>query len=304
MKLGFVSAILPECSLVQVLDFAAQEKFDCVELMCWPAGKAERRYAGITHVDVTNFSENDAQRVRKLAADRNVAISGLGYYPNPLSADAEESTRVVAHLKKVIEAAALLGIKQVNSFIGRDPKKSIDENWPRFMEVWPPLIRHAEQHGVRIGIENCPMFFSADEWPSGKNLAISPAVWRRMFAAIPSNHFGLNFDPSHLVWQQMDHLKPLREFSSRIFHVHAKDVRVDREKLDDVGIFATPLQFHCPKLPGLGEIDWGRFISVLGDTGYAGPVCIEVEDRAYEQSLERRQAALRQSGAFLRNFIR
>jgi sugar phosphate isomerase/epimerase len=303
MKLGFVSAILPDLSLEEVLDFAAQEKFDCVELMCWPTGKSERRYAGVTHVDVSEFSENDARRIRELAARRNVSISGLGYYPNPLSADAEESTRVTAHLKKVIQAAALLGVKQVNSFVGRDPKKSIDENWPKFLEIWTPLIRHAEQHGVRIGIENCPMYFSADEWPSGKNLAISPAVWRRMFTDISSQNFGLNYDPSHLVWQQMDYIEPLREFASRLFHIHAKDVRIDHEKLDDVGILATPLQYHCPKLPGLGEIDWGHFISVLGDVGYQGPVCIEVEDRAYEQSLERRHAALRQSGSYLRNFI-
>lgn len=304
MKLGFVSAILPDFSLEQVLDFAAQEKFDCVELMCWPTGKAERRYAGITHIDVAEFSSADASRVRELAERKGVSISALGYYPNALSVDLEESARVVEHLKKVIKASALLGLNAVNTFVGRDPKKSIDGNWPRFLEVWPPLIRFAEEHGVRIGIENCPMFFTADEWPAGKNLAISPAIWRRMFEAIPSPNFGLNYDPSHLVWQQMDCIKPMCEFASRIFHVHAKDVRVDREKLDDVGILGTPLQYHCPKLPGLGEIDWGRFFSVLGDTGYAGPVCIEVEDRAYEHSQERRLAALRQSRAYLRNFAR
>jgi len=304
MKLGFVSAILPDLTLEQVLDFAAQEKFDCVELMCWPAGKAERRYAGITHVDVSDFGESSARAVRALTERTGVSISALGYYPNPLSADGEESRRVVDHLKKVIRAAALLNIKQVNSFVGRDPKKSIDENWPRFLEVWPPLIQLAEELGVRIGIENCPMFFSDDEWPSGKNLAVSPAVWRRLFEAIPSSHFGLNYDPSHLVWQQMNYINPLREFASRIFHVHAKDVRVDREKLDDVGILGTPLQYHSPKLPGLGEIDWGRFFSILGDSGYSGPVCIEVEDRAYEHSRERRMAALKQSGAYLRQFLR
>lgn len=304
MQLGFVSAILPDFTLEQVLDFAAQEQFDCVELMCWPSGKAERRYAGITHIDVADFGPDEASRVRDLTARKGLVISALGYYPNALSADLDESNRAVEHLKKVIQAAALLNVNTVNSFVGRDPKKSIDENWPRFLEVWPPLVRFAEEHGVKIGIENCPMYFSADEWPAGKNLAISPAVWRRMFEAIPSPNFGLNYDPSHLVWQQMDYIRPLREFAARIFHVHAKDVRVDREKLDDVGILATPLQYHCPKLPGLGEIDWGRFFSVLGDSGYAGPVCIEVEDRAFESSQERRLAALRQSGAYLRKFVR
>ena len=304
MKLGFVSAILPESSLEEVLKFAGEQNFDCVEFMCWPTGKAERRYAGVTHIDVTEFTATDANKVRELTRKYNVNISALGYYPNPLSSDPEESTRVTAHLKKVIQAAALLDVNHVNSFIGRDPKKSIDENWPRFLEVWKPLIKFAEEQGVRVGIENCPMYFSADEWPSGKNLAISPAVWRRMFKDIPSANFGLNFDPSHLVWQHMDYLKPLNEFASRIFHVHAKDVRVDREKLNDVGILGTPLQYHCPKLPGLGEIEWGRFFSVLGDAGYTGPVCIEVEDRAYEANQERRKDALRQSGSYLRNFIR
>jgi sugar phosphate isomerase/epimerase len=124
-----------------------------------------------------------------------------------------------------------------------------------------------------------------------------------MFEAIPSPNFGLNFDPSHLVWQQMDYVKPLREFASRLFHVHAKDVRIDKDRLDEVGILATPLQYHCPKLPGLGEVDWGRLLSVLGDVGYRGPVCIEVEDRAYEATLETRKAALRQSATFLRQFM-
>jgi sugar phosphate isomerase/epimerase len=191
----------------------------------------------------------------------------------------------------------------MNTFVGRDWTKSVDDNWPQFLDVWKPLVRFAEEHNVRVGIENCPMFFSSDEWPGGKNLAASPAIWRRMFADIPSGYFGLNFDPSHLVWQQMDYLQPLREFADRIFHVHAKDVRIDRDRLNDVGILAHPLEYHTPKLPGLGEVDWGRFFSVLGDTGFRGPVCVEVEDRAYEGSLELRKASLRQSATFLRNFI-
>jgi sugar phosphate isomerase/epimerase len=179
----------------------------------------------------------------------------------------------------------------------------VEENWPRFLEVWRPLISFAEERRVKVGIENCPMFFTRDEWPGGKNLATSPAIWRRMFAEIPSVHFGLNYDPSHMVWQGMDYLKPLREFSSRLHHLHAKDVRVDRERLDDVGILATPNQYHTPKLPGLGEVDWGRFFSALTDAGYRGPVCVEVEDRAYEGSLESRKAALLQSVTYLRQYV-
>lgn len=303
MKLGFVSAILPDLSLEEVVGFADAEGFACVELMCWPPGEAERRYAGVTHLDVTNFDPASAGRVQERMAAAGVEISGLGYYPNLLAADRDEARVAIEHLQKVIRAAGLLGAERVNTFVGRDPTRSVEENWPRFQEVWPPLVRLAEESGVRIGIENCPMLFTRDEWPGGKNLATTPAIWRRMFEEIPSDHFGLNYDPSHMVWQQMDPVKPIREFASRIIHVHAKDARVDRDRLNDVGILATPLEYHTPKLPGLGEVDWPAFFAALTDAGYRGPVCIEVEDRAYEGSLEDRKRALVQSARFLRNFI-
>jgi sugar phosphate isomerase/epimerase len=300
MKLGFVSAILPELSLDQVVRFAAEEHFQCVELMCWPRGRAERRYAGVTHLDMDGFDREEARRVCELVQAAGVAISGLGYYPNPLAPDPAEAQVYIDQLRRIIVAAELLGVGLVNTFVGRDPARSVDANWPRFLEVWPPLVRFAEEHGVRIGIENCPMLFSGDEWPGGKNLAHSPAVWRRMFAEIPSPAFGLNYDPSHLVWQQMDYLRPLAEFAPRIFHVHLKDALVQRERLDEVGILATPLEYHAPRLPGRGAIDWPRFLAALEAAGYQGPACIEVEDRDFEGSLDNRRAALRQSGAFLR----
>lgn len=303
ITLGFVSAILPDLSLEEVVEFAAAEGFDCVELMCWPKGKAERRYAGVTHVDVSGFTQAEANRINKLVANAGIKISGLGYYPNPLAPDRDEAQVYIDHLKQVILAAELLGLGVVNTFVGRDWQKSVDDNWPRFMEVWPPLIAFAAAHNVRIGIENCPMAFSADEWPGGKNLAHTPAIWRRMFEAIPSDSFGLNYDPSHMVWQHMDYVKPLRDFTDKLFHLHAKDVRVDKHRLDEVGVMATPLEFHAPKLPGLGDIDWGQFFSVLTDTGYDGPICIEVEDRAYEGSLEARKASVIQSGRYLRQFM-
>jgi sugar phosphate isomerase/epimerase len=303
MMLGFVSAILPDLSLEEVIGFAAETGYECVEVMCWPPGKADRRYAGVTHVDVTRLGPPEADRIRKLCDSNRVVISGLGYYPNVLSPDAAEAAATRAHLEQVIRAAPLIGIRQVNTFVGRDWRRSVDDNWPRFLEVWPPLVRLAEECQVRIGIENCPMLFTADEWPGGKNLATSPAIWRRMFEAIPSSAFGPNLDPSHFVWQQMDEIQPIRDFIDRLFHVHAKDVRVDRSRLDDVGILGTPLSYHQPKLPGLGDVDWGAFFAVLSEVGYRGPVCVEVEDRAYEHSLAARMAALRQSLYFLRNFI-
>ncbi|HEV7282968.1 MAG TPA: sugar phosphate isomerase/epimerase family protein [Pirellulaceae bacterium] len=303
MKLGFVTAILPDLSFEDVLSRAAKIGYECVEVMCWPVGKAERRYAGVTHLDVTNFGESDAKQTREMCERYGVSISGLGYYPNPLAPDAEEARVAVEHLRRVIDAAAVLGVGQVTSFVGRDWTRSVDANWPRFLETWRPIVQHAEERGVRIGIENCPMLFTNDEWPGGKNLAISPAIWRRMFADIPSPSFGLNYDPSHLIWMQMDESRPLRDFADRLFHVHAKDVRVDRERLNDVGILATPSSYHSPKLPGLGDVDWGRFFATLTDVGYTGPVCVEVEDRAYEGSLALRLASLRQSHDFLRNYL-
>ncbi|QDU98668.1 sugar phosphate isomerase/epimerase family protein [Lignipirellula cremea] len=303
MQLGFVSAILPESTLEEVFAAAAEFGYDCVELMCWPQGKAERRYAGVTHLDTARFDQGAAEETLALADRYGVAISGLGYYPNPLSPDAAEAEGAVAQIRSVIAAAAVLGVRRMNTFIGRDWKLSVDDNWPRFLQTWEPIIRFAEEQNVQVGIENCPMLFTDDEWPGGKNLAISPAIWSRMFEAIPSTHFGLNYDPSHMVWQQMDYLQPLVDFADRIFHVHAKDVRVDRRLLDQVGILAKPIEYHTPKLPGLGEVDWGRFCSVLGDSGYTGPVCVEIEDRIYEGSLAARRQALQLSSHYLRNFI-
>lgn len=303
MQLGFVSAILPDLTLDEVCAAAAAEGYDCVEVMCWPVGKAERRYAGVTHIDVNRLDAREVRGIRATLDKHGVAISALGYYPNPLSPDANEAAAAAAHIEQVVRAAKKLGMANVNTFVGRDWTRSVEDNWQPFLKTWTPLIRFAEEHGVRIGIENCPMLFTADEWPGGKNLAFSPAIWRRMFAAIPSAHFGLNYDPSHLAWMQMDPIEPLRNFAERIFHVHAKDVRVDRCRLDDAGILAHPLEFHEPKLPGLGEVDWGRFFSVLTSSGYDGPVCLEVEDRAYEGSLAARKRALRQGARFLRQFV-
>ena len=304
MQLGFVSAILPELSLAQVAKVAHAAGYSCVELMCWPPSKAERRYAGVTHVDVTDFTPAKADEVNGIMSDAKVAISGLGYYPNPLCPDLEEAKRYVEHIKKVITATSMLGLTRMNTFIGRDWTKSVDDNWPRFCETWKPIVKFAEDKGVRIGIENCPMLFSKDEWPGGKNLATTPAIWRRMFDEIPSMNLGLNYDPSHMIWQHMDYLKPMREFADRLVHVHAKDVRIDHHKLDEVGIMAHPNQYHTPKLPGLGDVNWGQFFATLGDVGYRGPVCVEVEDRNYEESLDARKASIVQSAVYLRNFIR
>jgi sugar phosphate isomerase/epimerase len=303
IKLGFVSAILADQTFEEVVSFAAKTGYSCVEIMCWPVGKAERRYAGVTHIDVAKLSGKRIDEIGALLKKKGVSISGLGYYPNPLEADKDNANRYVRHIRKVIDAAKRLDLENVNTFIGRDHRKSIEANFRKFKKVWPGIVEHAEKRGVKIGIENCPMFFTDDEWPGGKNLASSPSLWRRMFEEIPSPNFGLNYDPSHLVWQFMDYIRPIYEFKDRIFHVHIKDAKVLREQLDDVGILATPLSFHRPKLPGLGDVDWGKFLSALTDIGYDGAACVEVEDRSYEGSLQMRKKSLIQSREYLKQFL-
>jgi len=303
LDLGFVSAILADNSFEEVVDFAAENKFKCVEMMCWPKGKAERRYAGVTHIDVTALDDQKTAQLKTYLDHKEIYISGLGYYPNPLDPDQEQAEVYIAHIKDIIRAAAKLGIPVVNTFIGRDPSKSVAYNMDRFKEVWPGIIKAAETHGIKIGIENCPMLFTADEWPGGKNLAISPAIWDQMFEAIPSDNFGLNYDPSHLVWMQMDEVQPLYDYKEKLHHIHLKDVKVYQDKLDKVGILAHPLEYHSPKIPGLGDVRWRDFFSALTTVGYKGPVCIEVEDKAYEGSEANIHSAILTSRNYLNQFL-
>ena len=303
LDLGFVSAIMAGNSFDEVINFASVNGFKCVEIMCWPVGKAERRYAGVTHINVDDLGDADVSTIRNTLQEKKVYISGLGYYPNPLDPDREKGAVYVDHIKKVIHGAARLGIPVVNTFVGRDPAKSLEDNLAMFREVWPEIVGTAEGQGIKIGIENCPMFFTRDEWPGGKNLATTPAIWDKMFEIIPSPNFGLNYDPSHLIWQQMDEIQPIYDYRERLHHIHLKDVKVYRDKLNRVGIMAYPLEYHQPKLPGLGDVRWGAFFSALTSVGYRGPVCIEVEDRSYEKSDEDIRASILQSRNYLMQFL-
>jgi len=303
LKLGFVSAIVADRSFEEVISFASQNNFSCVEIMCWPVGKAERRYAGVTHIDVGSLDDAEVRHINKILDDNGVFISGLGYYPNPLDPDSEKSDTYLEHIKKVIVGAQKLNIPVVNTFVGRDPVRNIPDNLRIFAEKWPEIIDVAEQNQVNIGIENCPMIFTNDEWPGGKNLATTPAIWDKMFEIIPSPSFGLNYDPSHLVWMMMDHIQPIYDYRDRLHHIHLKDVKVYKDKLDRVGIMATPLEYHSPKLPGLGDVRWGHIFAALTDVGYRGPVCIEVEDRSFEDSEEAVTTAILTSRNYVQQFL-
>ena len=302
LDLGFVSAILAEKSFEEVISFASENEFKCVEIMCWSFGKAERRYAGVTHIDVNNTDESYIKSIRKTLKEKNVYISGLGYYPNPLDPDVEQAEVFIGHIKKLIRMAYKLEIPVVNTFVGRDPQKSVEDNLKIFSERWPAIVKVAEEHNVKIGIENCPMFFTRDEWPGGKNLAISPAIWKKMFEIIPSPLFGLNYDPSHPTWMMMDEVKPIFDFKDRLHHIHLKDVKIYKDKLDEYGILAYPLQYHSPKIPGLGDVRWRDFFSALTSVGYKGPVCIEVEDKSFEGSEENIKIAILTARNYLKQF--
>ena len=304
LDLGFVSAILPNKNLDEVLAFAQKEHFACVEVMCWPSENADtRRYAGVSHISIDALSHDELLALKDKLANQPVKISALGYYPNPMDPDEKQASFFRNHIKKVIKAASVLGIGNVNTFIGRDFTKNIDYNISKFKEVWPEIIDLADSLNIKIGIENCPMFFSDDEWPGGKNLATTPKIWDQLFSIIPSNNFGLNYDPSHMVWQMMDYLYPIYAYKEKLHHIHLKDVKVYHDKLNQVGILANPLEYHSPKIPGLGDINWGSFISALNDVRYRGPIVIEVEDKAYEGSDDDIVKAIRSARNHLNQFL-
>ena len=303
MKLGLNTAILGHYDLFQAIDFASEVGYEALEVACWPQGKAERRYAGVSHINVDTLNKEEAERIKTYCNSKNIEISALAYYPNPLDKDLEAREMSITHLKKVIVAAELLNVNLVTTFVGKMNDKSIDENIEEFKSVWPDIIKFAEEHKTKIAIENCPMLFSADEWPGGNNLFTSPSIYRRLFEIIDSEYFGINFDPSHYVWQQMDYLKPLYEFKDKIFHIHFKDIKLYQDKLDDVGVLAYPLEYMSPKLPGLGDVNWAKYVSALNDIGFTGYACVEVEDRSFENSLEDIDKSCVLSYKYLRNYV-
>ncbi|MCI6867730.1 MAG: sugar phosphate isomerase/epimerase [Lachnospiraceae bacterium] len=303
MKLGIVSSILDGWTFEEMIDTVSELGFSCVETACWPQGKAERRYAGVSHIDVSEMDDKKADYILGYCKEKHVEISSLAFYPNTMDGDIEKRNASISHLKKVIDASAKLGIGMVTTFIGRDQSKTVEENIQLFQQIWPDLISYAENKKVKIGIENCPMLFGPDQWPGGQNLMTTPSIWRELFGIIDSEYFGLNYDPSHFVWQQMDYIKPIYEFKDKIFHVHFKDIKLFPDKLNDYGVMAYPLSYMAPKLPGLGDVDWGAFVSALTDIGYDGYACIEVEDRAFEGSRDKVMNSLKLSKKYMEQFV-
>ena len=305
MKLGFVSAILDQSNFEEMMDIASELGFQCVEVACWPQGKAERRYAGVSHIDAERVLADDeyAAHIQEYSKCKNVEISSLAYYPNTMDGDFEKRAAAVEHLKNLIKASAKLGVNMVTTFIGRDQTKNVEENLELVKEIWPPILDTAKEYGVKVAIENCPMLFGPDQWPGGQNLMTTPAIWKKVFDILPYDNFGINYDPSHFVWQMIDYIKPIYEFKDKIFHVHYKDIKVYEDRLNQCGIMAYPLDFMSPKLPGLGDVDWGKYVSALTDIGYDGYTCIEVEDKAFEGSKEKVLDSLNLSKKYMEQFV-
>ena len=284
MKLGFLTAPLPDTPLGEVAAWAGENGFESLEIACWPrASGSSRRYAGTSHIDVSDLSEARASEIVDEVASHGLTISGLGFYPNPMHPDTETREAAIAHQKLVIEACAKMGVPFFNTFMGGDSKLHVDDNWERALEIWPPIVEHAREHGVKITIENCPMIFSHDEWPAGNNIAWSPYVWRRIIEQWGGT-VGLNYDPSHLVWLMIDQERFIREFGPHILHMQAKDVQIDRDGLYERGSLSSGIGWQIPRLPGLGEANWGRIFAALYRAGYDGDVIIEHEDRDFEKT--------------------
>lgn len=280
MKLGLLTAAFPRMRLERVASWASDNGFEMLEVACWPAAGGERRrYAGVSHIDVARL---DVGKVRDVLDRNGLEISSLAYYPNNLHPDPRARRAANGHLRKVVDAAAELEVPVVGTFAGRDQTKTLAENFREFRKVWPRLVDYAESRGVKIAIENCPMLFSYDEWPGGTNLAATPAAWDEMFSIVDSPSFGLNLDPSHLVWLMIDYERVVRDYAAKILHVHAKDLEIDREGLYRNGTISLGMGWQVPRLPGLGEVRWDRFVSALYRVGYDHVVSIEHEDRSFE----------------------
>lgn len=287
MKLGILTVPFEGRSLLEIADWAQTEGFSALEVPVWPTRQqSDRRYAGVTHIDVESITAESAKQIVRDLHERGVVISALGYYPNPLDPDEGRALAAREHLRKVFRAASLLDVNLVNTFAGADKTKPVDANLMEFERVFPALVHEAGDLGVHVAIENCPMIFSGDEWPGGNNLAYSPAVWRRMFEMIPDENFGINFDPSHLIWQMIDVPRAIKELGSRVKHVHCKDLEIDRDRLYENGVMSGGIGWQIPRICGLGQVEWGPFFGALYAIGYDGAAIIEHEDRAFEGTLQ------------------
>jgi sugar phosphate isomerase/epimerase len=303
MKLGLITSILSNNSMEEVIDITSEIGYECLEVACWPVGKSNRRYSGVTHINFDKMSQNKLESLNNYLKYKNMSISALAFYPNTITDDDEQREINIQHLKKMIENAHFYNTDLVTTFIGRVQDLSVDKNLELVKKIWIPLVEYAENHNVRIAIENCPMLFSKEQWPGGQNLMTSPDNWDKIFSILDSKYFGLNYDPSHFIWQKMDYINPIYDYADKLFHIHFKDIKLYQDKLDKVGTMAFPLEFMAPKLPGLGDVNWSNFVSSLRDIGYNGNTSIEIEDKSFESNDNEIINSLKLSYNYMRQFV-
>ncbi len=282
MNIGFLSNCLRQRDLRDIIEWAGANGFASLELAAWPRDPN----AVDPSLDVTNFSRAQADELNALAKQHHVSFSCLTYCDTTLTPDLEKRRAIVNHLYKIIDAAQLLGVNNVSTFVGRDETKTQKQNFDEMVRVFTPLLDYAGERGVRIAIENCPMPGWQFEGLPG-NLAYAPVIWDEMFARLPHANFGLNLDPSHLVWLGVDYFESVPKYASRIFHTHAKDTEIYADKRALYSVMNSGWDtWWRYRLPGKGEIDWARWAQVLRANGYDGVLSIEHEDPEYEHTEE------------------
>jgi sugar phosphate isomerase/epimerase len=306
MKLGFLTVCLGNIPLEEKARWASENGFRTLEVACWPKDN-ERDYSA-NDIDVANLTEKEAEKIKAYFKKYNLDISSLAYYDNNLHNNPEKRAFINNHVKKCIDAAVMLETSMVGTFVGRNIDKSIKDNFDEYEKVFGELVRYAEDRGIKIIIENCPMEgWQVPGLPG--TISFTPELWEEMFKRIPSKNFGLNYDPSHLLFQLIDYNAPVSKFADRIFHVHAKDAQVFEDKLKWYGVFNKQLDgkhgegYWMFRMPGLGQVDWSKFIGELKAIGYEGVISIEHEDPLYEGSIEKVKEGLILGKKHLDKFI-
>ena len=307
MKIGFLTACLPRVGLDKLVPWAAEQGFRAIELAAWPVDSQRDYQAG--QIDAARFTKKEAEQIKQLLADNRMIISAMAYYDNNLHPDLPKRTSYLNHLRKVIDAAQLLGVKLVGTFVGARADKTPGENMKEIGEVFRELTKYAADREVSLMIENCPM----ENWVRfglPGNYAYSPELWQDLFNEVPAENFGLNFDSSHLYWLGIDYLRAVKEFAPKIFHAHAKDTEMLAEGQYRYGLFGRQLDpipwksgWWRYRMPGLGSINWGRFVSNLQESGYNYVLSIEHEDPVWEGSEEKVKTGLKLGFKHLSQFV-
>ena len=310
MYLGFLTACMPKTPLEDKLEWASKNGFKSLEVACWPR-QNERDYSS-SDIDVAKLTQEEADKIKEEFKKHNMTISSLAYYDNNLHNDPEERAFINNHTMKCIDAAAMLGVDRVGTFVGRNPDKSIADNFDEFEEVFTKLVNYAEEKGVKLMIENCPM----EGWQipgMPGTISFTPELWQEMFRRVPNKNFGLNFDPSHLHFQHIDYLALVPIFKDRIFHVHAKDVEVYDDNFKWYGVFDRQLPKRDEnddgkgnwmfRMPSLGQVDWKKLLKALKKAGYNDVISIEHEDPMYEGTDEKVKEGLCIGRNYLEKYI-